>query len=79
MISDAFQARVVHAGPEGKAIDLGPDHYARLAAVGSLIRMMTGRPVPKTRDPQNGRRTTTVAEVEAELGVGIGAESRGYA
>src|ERR1035441_4237661 len=29
-------------------LNIGPDHYARLAAVGSLIKLMTaGRPVPK--------------------------------
>jgi hypothetical protein len=33
---------------EGEVIDLGPDHYARLAAVGRLVQILTaGRPLSK--------------------------------
>jgi hypothetical protein len=35
----------------GEIIDVGPDHYARLAAVGRLVQIMTaGRPIPKPRE-----------------------------
>lgn len=34
VIEEAFAARVIRADRRGGAIDLGPDHYARLAAVG---------------------------------------------
>jgi hypothetical protein len=31
-------------------VDLGPDHYARLAAVGRLVQILTaGRPIPKPK------------------------------
>jgi hypothetical protein len=35
----------------GEIIDVGPDHYARLAAVGRLVQILTaGRPIPKPRE-----------------------------
>src|ERR1039457_4864333 len=49
---------------DGEPIDIGPDHYARLAAVESLIKLMTaGRPVPKA--PRKDDGTMTLAELEA--------------
>ena len=51
---------------DGEPIDIGPDHYARLAAVGSLIKLMTaGRPVPKAPEPSKDDGTMTLAELEA--------------
>jgi hypothetical protein len=48
VIEEAYQARVIRVGRDGKPIDLGPDHYARLAAFGQLIKVMTaGRPKPR--------------------------------
>ena len=48
VIREALDARVVRAGKDGAVIDLGPDHYARLAAVDRVIKLLTvGRPIPK--------------------------------
>jgi hypothetical protein len=48
VIEEAYQARVIRIGRDGKPIDLGPDHYARLAAFGQLIKVMTaGRSKPR--------------------------------
>src|ERR1035437_7029403 len=50
---------------DGEPIDIGPDHYARLAAVGSLIKLMTaGRPVPKAPEPSKDDGTMTLAGLE---------------
>ncbi len=69
VIAEAFEARVVRVGADGKPIDLGPDHYARLAAAGSLIKILTaGRPTPRVVDPKRERWTMTLTEVEAEPG-----------
>ena len=47
-IDGALDARVIRVGTNGAQVDLGPDHPARLAAVGALIKLMTAaRPVPK--------------------------------
>jgi hypothetical protein len=48
VIEEAYQARLIRVGRDGKPIDLGPDHYARLAAFGQLIKVMTaGRSKPR--------------------------------
>src|ERR1035437_7747585 len=49
---------------DGEPIDIGPDHYARLAAVESLIKLMTaGGAGPKAPSKDDG--TMTLAELEA--------------
>ena len=49
-ISDGLEARRVQF-QDGVAIDLGPDHYARLTAVARLIQVLTaGRPVAKVTE-----------------------------
>jgi hypothetical protein len=40
VIKDAFRARR-KALRKGEVVDLGPDHYARLAAFGRLLQMLT--------------------------------------
>ena len=50
VIKHAFRARrkVIN---KGEVVDLGPDHYARLAAVGRLVQILTaGRAVPKPKE-----------------------------
>ena len=48
VIREAFQARVIRAGMDGEAMDLGPDPYVRLTAVDRFIKLLTaGRPVPR--------------------------------
>ena len=45
VIGDGLQATKVAATKEGGALDLGPDHYARLQAVKRLIELVTaGQP-----------------------------------
>ena len=47
-IDGALDARVIRAGHNGAKVDLGPDHPARLAAVGALLKVMTaGRAAAK--------------------------------
>jgi hypothetical protein len=66
--------RLIRAGKDGEAIDLAPDHYARLTAVDRLIKLLTaGWPVPKAIELKNRDGTMTLAEVEARLGVNAGA------
>jgi hypothetical protein len=49
-IEGAFRARRKVMN-KGEVVDLGPDHYARLAAVGRLVQIMTaGRPIPKPKE-----------------------------
>ncbi len=44
----AFEARVIRIGKDGKPVDLGPDHYVRLAAAERLLQVLTaGRSIPK--------------------------------
>jgi len=48
VIAEAYDARVGRAGKDRAPVNLGPDHYARLAAEGAVIKLMTGgRPVPE--------------------------------
>jgi hypothetical protein len=66
-IDEALGACVIRAGKDGAPVDLGPDHYARLAAVGALPKAMTaGWPVPPRRNDDDG--TMTLAELEASVG-----------
>jgi hypothetical protein len=61
-IRQAFRAprRALH---KGEVIDLGPDHYARLAAVGRLVQILTaGRPVPKPPEKPE-RPKLTLADI----------------
>ena len=45
VIEEAFDARVIRAGKDGKPADLGPDHYARLRLwTGSFKLLTAGRP-----------------------------------
>jgi hypothetical protein len=49
-IGDGLEARRVQV-QDGVAIDVGPDHYARLTAVARLIQVLTaGRPVAKAAE-----------------------------
>jgi hypothetical protein len=48
---------------EGEVVDLGPDHYARLAAVGRLVQILTaGRPLPKPPEKPE-RPKLTLADI----------------
>ena len=50
VIERAFRARRKVMN-KGEIVDLGPDHYARLAAVGRLVQILTaGRPIPKPKE-----------------------------
>jgi hypothetical protein len=77
VIQQAFRARRT-AIRKGEVIDLGPDHYARLAAVGRLVQILTaGRPVPKPEERKEERRTITLEEVEALIEQSRKAAERG--
>jgi hypothetical protein len=55
-----LDAQVIRAGKGGELVDLGSDHYARLAAVDRLIRLLTaGLPVAEleARVEGEGRRS----------------------
>jgi hypothetical protein len=53
---------------QGQVIDLGPDHYARLAAVGRLVQILTaGRPVPPAEEKKQEPRQVTVEDIRAFL------------
>ena len=59
VIEEAFEARVMRTSKDGAAIDLGPDHYARLVAVGTFMKLLTaGRPVPKAAEPRKDEGLT---------------------
>jgi hypothetical protein len=50
VIEQAFRARRKGIS-KGEVIDLGPDHYARLASVGRLVQILTaGRAMPKPKE-----------------------------
>jgi hypothetical protein len=62
---------------EGEVVDLGPDHYARLAAVGRLVQILTaGRPVPKPPEkPERPKLTlAAIARVLQERNAEVGAK-----
>jgi len=64
VIEEAFEARVMRTSKDGAAIDLGPDHYARLAAVGTFMKLLTaGRPVPKAAEPRKEDEGLTLADL----------------
>jgi hypothetical protein len=64
VIQQAFRARR-RALRKGEVVDLGPDHYARLAAVGRLVQILTaGRPLPKPEERKEERRTISMEELE---------------
>jgi uncharacterized protein YciI len=49
---------------------VGPDHYARLAAVTALIRLLTaGRPLPKPKDEKEEKGLVTLDELKRLLAV----------
>jgi reverse gyrase len=54
VLSDALTAETVVLQPKtGMILTLGPDHYARLTAVGRLTRLLTaGRPVPRSAETE---------------------------
>jgi hypothetical protein len=75
VIEEAFEARVMRTSKDGAAIDLGPDHYARLAAVGTFMKLLTaGRPVPKAAEPRKDEGSPS--ESECPLGGSSGALTR---
>jgi hypothetical protein len=50
-IRRAYAARVRHVLRDGSIVVVGPDHYARLAAVARLTAILTaGRPMPKPKE-----------------------------
>ncbi len=64
IIKEGFQARrtVVH---KGQVVDAGPDHYARLAAVAALVRILTaGRPIPKPKEKKEEKGLITLDELK---------------
>ena len=64
IIKEGFQARrtVVH---KGQVVDVGPDHYARLAAVAALVRILTaGRPLPKPKEKKEENGLITLDELK---------------
>jgi hypothetical protein len=64
VIEEAFDARVMRTGKDGEAIDIGPDHYGRLAVVGTFIKLLTaGRPVPKAAELRNDEGKMTLADL----------------
>jgi hypothetical protein len=66
VIEDAYAARRFAITRDGCEVDLGADHYARLAAAKRFIELATaGRPTPKPpEDKPNERRKLTLAEFE---------------
>jgi hypothetical protein len=51
VIERAYRARRRKVLNNGEIIDVGPDHYARLAAFGRLVQILTaGRPIPKPKE-----------------------------
>jgi hypothetical protein len=51
---------------KGEVVDLGPDHYARLAAVARLVHIPTaGRALPQPAQRKEERRTISMEELEA--------------
>jgi hypothetical protein len=48
VIDEARDSRIVRLRKDGTVIDVGPDHYARMAAVGQFIKLLTaGRPTAR--------------------------------
>jgi len=65
VIEEAFEAQVIRAGRNGELINVGPDHYARLAAGEKFIKLLTaGRPVPKAPEYAKDDNTLTLADLE---------------
>jgi hypothetical protein len=65
VIQQAFRARC-RGLQQGQVIDLGPDHYARLAAVGRLVQILTaGRPMPRAEEKKEEPRQVTVDDIRA--------------
>jgi hypothetical protein len=66
-ISETFAVRVIRAGTAWQPIDLGPDHYARLTAAGTFIKLLTaGKPLAKADKSKEKR--VTLAELQALSG-----------
>ena len=64
IIKEGFQARRTVVS-KGQVVDLGPDHYARLAAVTALIRILTaGRPIPKPKEKKEEKGLVTLDELK---------------
>ena len=60
-IGEGLEARRVHV-KDGAVVDLGPDHYARLAAVARLMQLLTaGRPIAKAPEPK--RQHTDIGDL----------------
>jgi hypothetical protein len=77
VIQQAFRARR-RGLRKGEVVDLGPDHYARLAAIGRLVQILTaGRPVPRAEEKKEQRRTITLEELEALIEQSRKAAERG--
>ncbi len=64
-IANAFRADRFGLNRNGRKVSLGPDHYARLAAVQRLVKLATvGRPTPKAPEAPTERHGITLAEFE---------------
>ena len=67
-IEEAFTATRPGITKDGERYDLGPDHYARLAAAKRFIELVTaGRPIPKAPEPQATNRLPTWTEFQSML------------
>jgi hypothetical protein len=60
------------AGKDGTPADLGPDHYARLTAVGRLRCSPPGGRCPWPVELKKGNGTMKLAELEARIGENVG-------
>src|SRR5919197_542490 len=59
VIREAADARRAEKLSDGTLVDLGPDHYARLAAAKRYIELVTaGRPAPKAQEETQDRGVT---------------------
>jgi hypothetical protein len=77
VIQQAFRARR-RGLQQGQVVDLGPDHYARLAAVGRLVQILTaGRPVPRAEEKKEEPREVTVEDIRAFIRAAEEAAERG--
>jgi hypothetical protein len=77
VIQQAFRARR-RGLQQGQVVDLGPDRYARLAAVGRLVQILTaGRPVPRAEEKKEEPREVTVEDIRAFIRAAEEAAERG--
>ena len=67
VIRDAMGARRAEKLADGRVIDIGPDHYARLTAAKRFFELLTaGRPAPRAQEEKD-HRGITWAQMQALL------------